>query len=108
MAEFLSPEYAEQLRIMLKGGWGHTAHRVYKEVLSAINKFEGVESVLDYGCGNQSLKPYLKDFEYVPYDPPIDPNDPKPCDFVVCVDVLEHIEPEYLNRVLTHIKKKKV
>jgi len=40
------------------------------------------------------------------YDPSIDHISamPNPADLVVCTDVLEHVEPEYLTRVLNHIR----
>ena len=62
-------------------------------------------SVLDYGCGNGHLKPLLAGYDVREYDPCIDGKDgkPEPADYVVCSDVLEHIEPDLLDNVLGHI-----
>ena len=45
------------------------------------------------------------DFEVLEYDPAIEGKNkvPLPADLVVCTDVLEHIEPEYLDSVLVHL-----
>ena len=69
-----------------------------------------VDHLLDYGCGrNQSLKTNLKPlskFKYQAYDPGVpeyaDP--PVPAPMVVCIDVLEHIEPDCLEEVLDHLE----
>lgn len=40
------------------------------------------------------------------YDPAIEGcEEKKPCDLVVCTDVLEHVEPEYLDNVLNDIHR---
>ncbi len=59
------------------------------------------ESVLDYGCGKSYLSKALP-FPIWEYDPAIPGKDapPRPADLVVCTDVLEHIEPDYLTHVL--------
>jgi hypothetical protein len=63
-------------------------------------------SVLDYGCGKGGLKKALPAHDVREYDPAIPGKDgpPEPADFVLCADVLEHVEPEYLDEVLDHIK----
>lgn len=71
----------------------------------------GYTEVLDYGCGKGKLKIELADLDGVTvqeYDPAIEGKDgePQPADFVVCTDVLEHIEPVNLNAVLRHLRAK--
>ena len=68
-----------------------------------VRPYEG-QSILDYGCGKGTLKKALG-FDIAEYDPAIVGKDalPEPADVVVCLDVLEHIEPENLDDVLTHI-----
>lgn len=63
-------------------------------------------TVLDYGCGRADLERALPDVKVWSYDPAIKHRAtlPPPCDIVVCTDVLEHIEPDYLDDVLAHIK----
>jgi hypothetical protein len=71
----------------------------------------GAFSVLDYGCGQGSLKRALSekvDARVIvrEYDPaiPLKSGWPEFADLVVCTDVLEHIEPERLSSVLVHLK----
>ncbi len=47
------------------------------------------------------------DFPIWEYDPAIPHKDtpPRPADFVVCIDVLEHIEPDYLDTVLEDLAR---
>lgn len=61
-------------------------------------------NVLDYGCGKCLLSKNLP-FAITNYDPFIPglDNRPDPHDFIVCTDVLEHIEPDCLNDVLDDI-----
>lgn len=63
-------------------------------------------SILDYGCGRRTLEQELG-FPIQNYDPCIEGYDepPDPADFVVCTDVLEHIEPEQLDAVLDDLKR---
>ncbi len=70
----------------------------------------GVDHLLDYGCGHnlslqENLKPE-KTFRYQCYDPGFEEysDDPVPAELVVCIDVLEHIEPECLEDVLDHLE----
>jgi len=69
-----------------------------------------VDRLLDYGCGhNLSLKKNLKPehaFTYQAYDPcvPEYAAEPSSSEMVVCIDVLEHIEPECLEEVLDHLE----
>ena len=78
-------------------GGGKWAHR--------LTGWEG-RDVLDYGCGKGALKKAL-DFDIDEYDPAVEGKDadPVPHDYVVCTDVLEHIEPSNLNDVLEHLQR---
>ncbi len=69
-----------------------------------------VHSISDYGAGKQNLLRGLNDlglvqFDYFPFDPafPIY-GEPKPADLVCCIDVLEHIEPDFLEAVLAELR----
>lgn len=68
-------------------------------------------SLLDYGCGQGTLRSALSDLrglEYgiLEYDPAIPDKQDKPqhADVVVCSDVMEHVEPECLYAVLDDIR----
>lgn len=68
----------------------------------------GASDILDYGCGKQTLAGMIQ--HRIPcrgYDPAIPhlASDPAPADLVVCTDVLEHVEPEHLDDVLSHMKR---
>lgn len=69
----------------------------------------GVDELLDYGAGKLRLKEELDSrgiqFTYHPYEPsnPLY-TDKRPAQCVVCIDVLEHVEPDCLDNVLDDIK----
>jgi hypothetical protein len=93
---------AEQTALHAKGNYG-TASLQYGQIVSAIVEGTGAKTLLDYGCGSmQNLKKVLDcDVMYLGYDPAIPEFSVKEsCDLVVCIDVLEHIEPELLDNVL--------
>lgn len=62
------------------------------------------DTVLDYGCGKGTLKEFAA-FEVAEYDPAIPGKDadPEPADVVVCTDVMEHVEPELVDKVISHV-----
>ena len=63
-------------------------------------------SILDYGCGKGTLAAAVP-LPIREYDPSVEGKDepPAPADLVVCTDVLEHIEPEFLGDVLSHLQQ---
>lgn len=73
-------------------------------VLQLCTRFE-TNDVLDYGCGKAMLGDAMP-FPVQNYDPCIDGYSarPSPADIVVCTDVLEHIEPTFLDEVLGDIQ----
>lgn len=71
-------------------------------------KLSDCKDVLDYGCGKGSFKRILSKRVDIPireYDPAIPgkATRPEPADFVVCTDVLEHIEPTSLEHVIEEL-----
>lgn len=70
----------------------------------------GARSLSDYGAGKCNLRRGLQEhgvtnFAYFPYDPAFpEYGEPKPADLVCCIDVLEHIEAEFLSAVLLDLK----
>ena len=77
-------------------------------VTNLINTLK-VEEMLDYGAGKgrlaQNIEPDRKVLIEL-YDPamPDYSDEPNPRDFVTCIDVLEHIEPDCLDDVLDDLK----
>lgn len=88
-------------------GYGSGSWRHAQKVME-LRENTGSDTVLDYGCGKGMLKKALGDPEWMrEYDPAVTGKDARPelADLVVCTDVLEHIEPELLDNVLTHIAR---
>lgn len=90
-------------------GYGVSGHRHHKVVLALLERF-GCASMLDYGCGQASLGKMIKRLSPVAvanYDPAVPEYNkhPEPADLVVCTDVMEHVEPLYLTRVLEDLTR---
>lgn len=111
LTELISPEYCAQQKVLHAAprGYGGKGHKWSAAVIAMIAT-QGYRSVLDYGCGQGSLREWVMRAEpcadFREYDPAIPGRDalPEPADLVVCTDVLEHIEPEKLLSVLQHLK----
>ena len=105
--DLISAGYAElnkRLHIDNLGyGVGGGRHSV---AVMALAKSIQTQSILDYGCGKGYLAKAIP-FPIWEYDPgvPGKEESPRPADLVVCTDVLEHIEPEYLHNVLSDIAR---
>jgi len=111
--ELISKEYREQNKILHEtnlqygtSAYKHvdTVKKLIKSLEKSLNKTN--VSVLDYGAGKGLLGKYL-DFPIYEYDPAIPGKDeiPKSADLVVCIDVLEHIEPDKLDAVLADLQR---
>lgn len=104
------PYRAEQARLHAKGNYG-TASLGFGPIVSRVINQSGAKTLLDYGCGSMcNLTKVIEadhDIEYVGYDPAIPSFSatPEPAECVVCIDVLEHIEPECLDDVLGDLKR---
>lgn len=82
----------------------------YAPLVLDILEITGFKSISDYGAGKCRLGNILKDkaksIEYFPFDPAFpEYGEPKTAELVTCIDVLEHIEPEYLNDVVEQLSK---
>jgi hypothetical protein len=98
-----SPEYMELNRLLHEDqsvSYGRSGCKHLDRVLAVQTLFE-CESVLDYGCGKGTLD--LPGIER--YDPAIPQFSkyPDPAHLVVCTDVMEHIEPEYVGNAILDI-----
>jgi hypothetical protein len=89
-------------------GWGTTAYKhvdKLKEILAAYGR--GMTwRILDYGCGKGSLKDSLPEHEVTEFDPGIPGKDRLPgvpVDLAVCIDVMEHVEPDSIFDVLNYL-----
>lgn len=109
----ISPEYLRlnQLAHEQSSTYG-TVSPKWAPVVVDLTHSLGVTSILDYGCGKAMLKRAFTKLapslaarvDFREYDPAIPGKDaePEPADFVICTDVMEHVEPEYTRAVLDH------
>jgi hypothetical protein len=84
----------------------------FAPIVAELVGLSGSGELLDYGAGKGRLGLSLRDLVKHPltvhhYDPAVPQWSarPQPCRFVACIDVLEHIEPERLERVLEDLKR---
>lgn len=109
-ASLISPAYVEQNRQLhaRPEGYGGSGRKSAAIVAAFAAEIEA-DWILDYGCGQGTLKAAMVKAGHTgpihEYDPAIKAKAalPKPADLVVCTDVLEHIEPEKLEAVLSHL-----
>lgn len=66
-----------------------------------LQDFISSSNILDYGSGKCALKEHYPDIKC--YDPAFDDELPECADIVLCIDVLEHVEPKYLDDVINHV-----
>jgi hypothetical protein len=84
--------------------YGRHGDKWAEKVTDIVNQFSP-SSILDYGCGQGALARSVP-YRVHEYDPAIPDKShlPSPADLVICTDVLEHIEPSFLDNVLNHIE----
>ena len=87
--------------------YGSASTRYINAVLGMLNHFN-LKTVTDYGAGKkrlyEGLKNHLNENEYFPYDPAFpEYGEPKNSDLVCCFDVLEHIEPEFIDNIINDL-----
>ena len=101
----ITEEYKELNKELHKDDetFGITSRKYTDSILDMCNSINE-EDVLDYGCGKAELSRFLP-FKIQNYDPCIEKfsNRPRPANVLVCIDVLEHVEPECLDDVLDDI-----
>jgi hypothetical protein len=103
----ISKEYAQENRMVHQTQvmWGASAQRWLDKVVEWALHL-GAKTVLDFGCGKGVLKAYgPKTLFFTEYDPGIPGKDapPSPADMVACIDVLEHVEPEFVDDTLREL-----
>ena len=99
----------EQKRLHQNINYG-TASIQYAPIVSRLINQLNVTELLDYGAGKGNLAKHLQighDVEIHHYEPanPDWSNTPDSAQMVCCIDVLEHIEPEYLDAVLDDLQR---
>lgn len=100
-----SPEYKALQESFHKScpDYGVSGVRYSEQVLRLSQQLD-TRDILDYGCGKCTLSANLP-FLITNYDPfiPAYADRPQPHDLVVCTDVMEHVEEEYILGVLSDI-----
>ena len=108
MNDLFSDDYADLLANEHNSGqWGHTAQQ-YVGPITKYAKLLEETHLLDYGAGRGGLKRSLpKDYVVTEYEPgrPNTRSNNTPHNYVVCIDVLEHIEPDLIENVLDDLKR---
>ena len=100
-----TPEYeALQRQLHAQGQYGVSGHRYAEYVMRLADNLK-TRDILDYACGQATLQKSIP-YPIQNYDPfiPEYSKPPKPAAIVVCTDVMEHIEPDCLDDVLTDLQ----
>jgi hypothetical protein len=105
----ITPEYMEIQKKLHESQQGHYGTGVHLDKCSEFIRTHAKpdSTILDYGCGNGALKKELAEFDVREYDPCVEGKDDRPdrADFVVCADVLEHVEESCIENVIAHIRE---
>lgn len=111
MTALFTKEYADEQRRIHTEQPAYGSRGFYWAYLAAgIAQIEGCRTILDYGSGKGTIGKAFREagIDIVSdYEPAIKGKDApaKPADLVVCVDVMEHIEPEFLDAVMNDLAR---
>ena len=107
LPHIISPEYLElNKRLHVDNtDYGTSGGKRAATVRKLIEKVKP-QSILDYGCGKGLLGLSLP-FPIWEFDPAIPGKDapPRPAELVICTDVLEHVEPDFLEAVIMDLSR---
>src|SRR3954469_24623596 len=101
----ISADYLVQQQELHKNPHYGVASIGYAPIVKQLLEQTGIKTLSDYGAGKCNLRKALhdlgkRDFEYFPYDPVFpEYGPPKPAQLASCIDVLEHIEEEFLDSI---------
>jgi hypothetical protein len=112
LERYISPTYLKSQMALhqLPKGYGGRGDK-WAGAVTHLAKMYKCKTILDYGCGQgtlkKALKPLIGDRIITEYDPAIklkrSIEKGAVFDMVVCTDVLEHIEPDKLPIVIDHL-----
>lgn len=108
----ITPEYQQALFDLHKKEWGVTGGKYAGDsVVNILSEFTEIETILDYGCGNASLRDFVTkkgiEKEWSLYDPGVAKYSEEPkgkFDLVITTDVLEHVEEPMLNNNIQYLQ----
>jgi len=107
----ISDGYLAQQRELHKNPNYGVASLSYAPIVKQLLEQSGAKSISDYGAGKCNLRKALHqmgktDFDYFPYDPAFpEYGPPKPAQLACCIDVLEHVEEDFLDAVLAELRE---
>lgn len=107
----ISTDYRKEMERLNEGRIFGSAGNTFAPLINEIIQKAGITHLLDYGCGKMLLRNEIKnpppDFKYQAYDPGVPrlASPPSPAELVVCLDVLEHVEPDCIEDVLDHLEE---
>jgi hypothetical protein len=105
----ISESYLRQQQLLHDSPAYGVASLHFAPLVAAVVRAAKPTSLCDYGAGKMRLLTALQAEgvsvpEYLPYDPAFpEYGEAVPADLVCCIDVLEHVEPEYLGALLKHL-----
>lgn len=101
----ISESYLDQYKQIHKTDpqYGTSAYRLIDLIYHISHEYR-CSDILDYGCGKGVVSDKIGGVTN--YDPAIErfSDLPKPHTMVICLDVLEHCEPEYLDNTLNDLR----
>jgi 2-polyprenyl-3-methyl-5-hydroxy-6-metoxy-1,4-benzoquinol methylase len=108
----ISQEYKNQIKELHESdkSWGNRV-RIPETIIKFI-KEKNIKSILDYGCGKgnlvRELKKQFPNLQVYGWDPSTHDFSefPEYADMIVSTDVLEHVEPEFIDHTLNFLKSK--
>ena len=104
----ITDEYRQMQADLHKDAHYGIASTFYAPLVDKVIQDNQIAELLDYGAGKCRLRDSIESkVDYTPYEPSntLWSDTPSPCEFVTCIDVLEHIEPECLDDVLDDLKR---
>lgn len=104
----ISNDYLEKQQELHRNPKYGSASLSYSPLIISMLIATGFRSICDYGAGKcrlgMEIKKRLPKIAYYPYDPAFpEYGPPRSAEFVACIDVLEHIEPEFLDEVIDEL-----
>ena len=107
--ETISEKYlAQQKKLHENPNYG-VASIAFAPIVAEVIGKSGLRIVCDYGAGKKNLLRLdeigVDKLIYRPYDPAYpEYGPPIPSELVCCIDVMEHVEPEYIENVLQELQ----
>lgn len=104
--DIISPEYLDEQKNLHNNPDYGVASLVFAPIVAKICRENNIKNISDYGAGKKRLLEGLKkeginEIVYFPYDPVFpEYGEAKKADLLCCIDVLEHIEPKYVENTI--------